>query len=64
PQRNEKALVLKAGEKMMRKAGAQIIQRMKQHDVNARLAAYILALEKAELLRARRMPEYAASVLS
>lgn len=64
PRRNEKKLVLATAEKMMRKAGAEIVQRKNQYGISLRLAAYILALEKAELLRARRLPEYAAQALS
>lgn len=59
PKNNDSVTVLNAMEKMMRKAGTEIAHRAQRHKVSLRLAAYILALEKAELLKARRIPEYA-----
>lgn len=64
PRLNDGPTVLKTGEKMMRKAGAEIVHRMKKHCVPARLASFILALEKAELLRVRRLPDYAARMFN
>lgn len=63
PKGDDKDSVLAAGEKMMRKAAMEITERAKKHKVSLRHAAYILALEKAELLRIRRIPEYAARIL-
>ena len=63
PKRNEKGTVLGAGEKMMRNAVAGVVERAKKHNVLLRPATYIDALEKAELLRIRRIPSYAAKVL-
>ena len=63
PRQNQTRSVLKAGEKMMRKAGAEIAQRQKKYNISLRLATYVLALEKVDLLRARRNPSYAMQVL-
>lgn len=64
PARNEPKAVLRSMEKMMRKAGQEIIIRSRKHNVDLRLATYILAFEKAELLRVRRLPEYAAQIFA
>lgn len=63
PVKNDKNRVLGAGEVMMRKTGAEIVERKKKYNVSLRLAAYILALEKVELMRIRRIPEYAVEIL-
>lgn len=60
PKNNDTETVLNSMKLMMQKAGAEIVHRAQQHKVSLRLAAYILALEKGELLKARRIPEYAA----
>jgi len=63
PKGNTLKAILGAEEQMLRKAGAQIIKRSQQYGVSLRLAAYILALEKGELIRARRLPEEAYQLL-
>lgn len=64
PIKNEPRAVLGSMEKMMRRAGQEIIARSRKHSVDLRLATYILAFEKAELLRIRRLPEYAAKIFA
>ena len=59
PTENDYDVVIKALERMMCHAGQEIVERSKRYNVSLRLAAYILALEKAELMRARRIPGYA-----
>lgn len=62
PHRNELKSVFKALEIMMRKATAETFERSIKYSVSLRDAAFMLALEKAELLHARRIPEYAAKI--
>jgi glutamate dehydrogenase (NAD(P)+) len=59
PSVNEKDVVLGRMADMMRIANRAIFQRSQNHKVSLRLATYVFALEQAELLWARRIPEYA-----
>ena len=59
PRENDYTTVIAALEKMMRHAGQEIVECSNRHRVSLRLAAYIVALEKAKLIRARRIPDYA-----
>jgi len=62
PDKNDRELVLGSMAKMMEKACGEVYRRAQKYKSSLREAAYIVALEKAELLRARRMPEYAANI--
>lgn len=59
PMENDAGKVLMAAGTMMDEASAAVLRRVEKYKIAPRLAAYVFALEKAELLRVRRMPEYA-----